>query len=116
MINDCTIIFNEATFTGGGIECDNVAIPILTNTIVCDNTPDQINGNFSDLGGNTIGTDCGIPSSSDIDGDGIVGVIDLLIIIEYWGTDEVHADLDGSGIVDVGDILIIVADWGPVGG
>jgi hypothetical protein len=60
-------------------------------------------------------TYCGDPSPcflADIDKDGSVGVSDLLMVIDEWGTDG-DADVNGDGIVDVGDLLAIVDAWGP---
>ena len=49
----------------------------------------------------------------DLDGDGIVGVEDLLIVISEWGPcSGCVADIDGNGVVDVEDLLIVIANWG----
>ena len=50
---------------------------------------------------------------ADLDGDGIVGVEDLLIVISQWGTcSGCVADIDGNGVVDIEDLLIVIANWG----
>lgn len=50
----------------------------------------------------------------DFDGNGIVGVEDLLVVIAEWGTcGSCPADLTGDGNVGVEDLLIIIAQWGP---
>jgi hypothetical protein len=50
----------------------------------------------------------------DLSGDNIVGVPDLLMIINAWGPcpgcDE---DLDGSNTVGVPDLLQVINAWGP---
>mgnify|MGYP001993993617 FL=1 len=52
----------------------------------------------------------------DIDGDGFVGVTDLLMVIDMWGNCPVKgscdADLDGDNFVGVGDLLTIIDLWG----
>ena len=49
----------------------------------------------------------------DLDGDGIVGVEDLLIVISEWGMcSSCVADIDVNGIVNVEDLLIVIANWG----
>ncbi len=52
----------------------------------------------------------------DLDGDGSVGVNDLLILLASWGPcpdcNDCPADLDGSCSVGVGDLLILLANWG----
>ncbi|MHC4413983.1 MAG: hypothetical protein ACYS0G_01735 [Planctomycetota bacterium] len=57
------------------------------------------------------------PRSADIDGDGSVGISDLLILLRAWGPcpdppDPCPADLDGDGMVGVSDLLLLLADWG----
>ncbi len=49
----------------------------------------------------------------DFDGNGVVDVNDLLVIIAAWGscTGDCQADLNGDGVVDVLDILEILALW-----
>jgi hypothetical protein len=53
----------------------------------------------------------------DINGDGAVGVADLLILLATWGScpappAECAGDLDGTGSVGVLDLLALLADWG----
>jgi hypothetical protein len=49
----------------------------------------------------------------DLDGDGVVGVLDFLVLLGAWGTNPIHpADLDGDGDVGVTDLLILLANWG----
>ena len=51
--------------------------------------------------------------TGDLDGDGIVGVEDLLIVISQWGTcSGCVADIEGNGVVDIEDLLIVIANWG----
>jgi hypothetical protein len=50
----------------------------------------------------------------DLDGDGFVGISDLLALLAAWGTNPGGPpDLDGNGIVGIGDLLILLASWGP---
>jgi len=55
--------------------------------------------------------------ATDIDGNGTVGVSDVLAIIDNWGdcgdgTYRPVGDIDGSCCVDVSDLLSIVDAWG----
>jgi hypothetical protein len=50
--------------------------------------------------------------AEDLNGDGVVNVIDLLALLGAWGQAGVPEDLDGSGTVDVGDLLMLLAAWG----
>ena len=48
----------------------------------------------------------------DVDGDGIVGVSDLLAIIAVWGPCQgCDEDLTGDGYVNVTDLLEVIANW-----
>ena len=60
-------------------------------------------------------TNSGIPG--DLNGDGVVGVGDLLILFAEWGPcpgapDPCPADLDDDGFVGIGDMLFMFANWG----
>jgi glucose/arabinose dehydrogenase len=51
---------------------------------------------------------------TDINGDGTVGVSDILAIIEAWGVcSGCAADINGDGNVNVSDLLEVVGAWGP---
>ena len=53
------------------------------------------------------------PCPADVDGDGVVGVNDLVAVIVAWGTADSAADIDGSGTVGVDDLVFVVSSWGP---
>jgi hypothetical protein len=59
--------------------------------------------------------DCSPPVAPyDLDGDGVVDVVDLLILLGAWGPNLGHpADLDLDGEVGVTDFLLLLANWGP---
>ena len=48
----------------------------------------------------------------DIDGNGVVDVVDLLALLAAWGEPGGPADINNDGIVDVVDLLILLANWG----
>jgi hypothetical protein len=52
----------------------------------------------------------------DFNGDGIIDISDLVIIIENWGTDETLCDIGpmpwGDGIVDRADLEVLMDYWG----
>ena len=107
---NCVIKNNTAAYYDGGIVSNSYAS--LTNTTVCGNTPNQIGGEWTDNGGNTIADECPL-DCPDINGDGYVNVTDLLVVIDQWGLTDSPADLNQDGIVDVTDLLIVVGNWGP---
>ena len=49
---------------------------------------------------------------ADCNGDGVVNVSDLLLIIDAWGTSS-GCDINQDGIIDVIDLLDVVGNWGP---
>jgi len=49
---------------------------------------------------------------SDIDGDGEVGVDEVLAVIAAWNTGNTDADVNNDGIVDTNDLLQVLSDWG----
>ena len=53
----------------------------------------------------------GDPCTGDLDGDGVVDVSDLLMIIGAWGTPD--ADITGDNMTDVSDLLIAIGAYGP---
>ena len=51
-------------------------------------------------------------SPGDINGDGVVDVTELLIVVANWGGSG-EGDINGDGTVDDSDILLLVGAWGP---
>ena len=51
---------------------------------------------------------------ADLNGDGGVGILDLLALLAAWGTDPGGPpDFDGDGTVGILDLLTLLANWGP---
>ncbi|MHC4218595.1 MAG: hypothetical protein ACYSU7_09095 [Planctomycetota bacterium] len=63
--------------------------------------------------------DCGAAPLGDLDGDGIVGVNDFLILLAAWGPcpepcpPACVGDLDDNCVVNVNDFLLLLANWTP---
>ena len=83
----------------------------LKDCLLCDNAgadpqaPTNILGQWTDLGGNELLTDCPIPPCvADINRDGTVNGVDFAYIREGWGSDAPLADLNGDGQVDSADL------------
>jgi len=57
-----------------------------------------------------------VPVVGDIDGDGMVGFDDLLLVLSAWGNCPAPpaacaTDLDGNGAVGFADLVIVLANW-----
>ncbi len=53
------------------------------------------------------------PVSGDLDGDGIVGIVDFLALLQAWGAcPGCPADLDCDGSVGITDFLALLGSWG----
>jgi hypothetical protein len=51
------------------------------------------------------------PCPSDCNGDGLVNVSDILLIIDAWGSTD-GCDTNGDGLTNVIDLLEVVGTWG----
>ena len=72
---------------------------------------DIIDGTSKDANGDGIPDECCV---GDIDGDGVVGVKDLLDLLGAWGPNPLHpADFNGDGFVGVSDLLTLLGTWSP---
>lgn len=54
-----------------------------------------------------------VPCPGDVTGDDVVDVLDMLAVLDAWGTEgSMGEDLNGNGVVDVVDLLMLLAAWG----
>ncbi len=123
-ITGCTISDNTTTYYGGGIYCEDSS-PMLTDTLVCSNLPNQITGTYSDEGGNTLAAICPVPGACCTNGECVIAEqADCLVFHGTWlgeGTtcDDAPCpttclgDINGDGQVSTNDLLTVIANWGP---
>ena len=111
-LDQCTVQSNSAR-DGGGFWIGSQAEAHLAETSFCGNGEGHISGRWNDLGGNDFSEFC--IASGDFNGDGLIDVSDLLIVLGAWGPcpedDGCPADLDGDGVVDASDLMILLANW-----
>jgi cysteine-rich repeat protein len=54
--------------------------------------------------------------SPDFDGNGRVDILDLVNLLQNWGTTDPQTNLDGKGKVDIFDLLLLLQQWGTSAG
>ncbi|MDP6158963.1 MAG: hypothetical protein QGI74_08820 [Phycisphaerales bacterium] len=107
-ISDCIIRDNIATSNYCILSTGN---PVISGTLLCHNDPNVIGITWVDGGGNSFEDTCPGGCSADVDGDGTVGVNDVLLVIANFGGSG-SGDVNGDGVVDVSDILFVISWWG----
>ena len=77
---------------------------------ICDSR-DIIDGGSNDANGNMVPDEC----DADLDGDGVVGILDFLQLLAAWGScaacNDCPEDLDGDCTVGITDFLTLLANW-----
>jgi hypothetical protein len=48
----------------------------------------------------------------DLNFDGVVNILDFLILLGHWGEPGGPADLNGDGVVNILDFLLMLGNWG----
>jgi len=104
--NDNGIGDSEDLAAGTSFDCDANGIPDECEIAA---NPDL------DADGSGVLDSC--EARGDLNGDGIVDVVDLLVLLGQWGPcpppdEPCPADLDGNGVVDVLDLLALLGNWG----
>jgi hypothetical protein len=90
-----------AEYDGVIEDCNGNKIPDLREII---------DGSGSDLNGNGILDECE-DVYGDLNGDTLVDVQDLLILLSEWGEPDSIADLNDDGTVDTADLVILLGEW-----
>ena len=109
-----TISGNVTGNPGGGGFWTSGGVLTMTSSTVCGNLPDQIDGIYTDGGGNLVVEECPTCTSGDLDGNGVVGPMDLAILLGSWGPCAgCPADVNDDGQVDAFDLATLLSVWGP---
>jgi len=109
-IRNCRITHNRAD-AGGGILSVLSPGPMVQDVFFCDNDSHHVNGPWQDGGGNVFEDTCPGECQGDINGDGYVGVDDVLLLLGNFGGSGA-GDANEDGVVDVVDLLLLIAAWG----
>jgi hypothetical protein len=116
------LVFNSVCTFFRGLFKDNTAVSggglALTGTSegaeledvhFCGNSPDAISGGWTEVGEVCI-DDCPECCPADLNGDGVISVDDLLLLISYWG--QAGGDINGDGTTNVDDLLELLTLFG----
>lgn len=106
-------VTNNAATTGGGVGITGAGTAAIGTTVFCDNIPDHISGTYTDDGGNGLCPVC----MGDINGDGTVGIEDLLILLDCFGgtagaCSNPYADLFDDDFINSIDLTFLLGSWG----
>ncbi len=113
--NDAVVALYSGSGGGAGIDLATVGLDAISYVRITNpgdpaSTPAIEIDAFSDVAGRT--------NPADLDGDGKVGILDLLLLLSVWGQcpdppESCPADLDSDGTVGIIDLLALLSSWGP---
>ena len=114
-------IINSCEFKGNGPTSGSGAGAIyhypgtldIMDSLFCENSGDagDIDGPWDDGGGNEFNVECPSDCIGDLDGNGEVGVDDILALLAAY-QQNADGDCDGDGDTDVDDLLLLISAWG----
>ena len=53
-------------------------------------------------------------AAADLNNDGVVNILDLVLVASHFGTTDTTADLNADGTVDIADLVLVANAWGSV--
>jgi len=98
--------------------CEALGLPSDAADCTGNGVPDGCDialGMSADVNGNGVPDEC--EGSGDLDGDGVVGILDLLALLASWGPcpdpcpPSCAADPDGDCSVGISDLLLLLGNW-----
>ncbi len=111
-ITGCFLKNNTATTDGGALFASS-GNATVSGSELCHNVPSHISGPWIDGGDNTMADSCQGCAGDIGEADSIINSTDVHALLNIWGSSNEYADLDGNGSVGIGDLLIMLTSWGP---
>jgi chitodextrinase len=106
-----------------GTKVGTSTTPAYTDSGLSPNTTYTYTVSAYDATGNTSGASSAIQATTlagtaaivgDLNGDGVVNIIDLSILLSHWGATHAtpsEGDLNGDGVVNIVDLSILLSHW-----
>ncbi|MAV54504.1 MAG: hypothetical protein CMJ28_00945 [Phycisphaerae bacterium] len=119
--SNCSLLSPDAcsniggAFTGLGSVCETGCTPAAcclgeSCVILAPGACDSAGGTFN--GGDCAQSTCAIAIPGDVDGDGTVGLNDLIRVLGVWGIcSGCPEDLVEDGVVGLNDLVVILSNW-----
>jgi hypothetical protein len=71
-----------------------------------------LDGSVQDSNGNGIPDECEKDCPGDANGDGVVDLADLNLVLANFGQTTDQGDVNGDGVVDLADLNLVLANFG----
>jgi hypothetical protein len=113
VLTDCSFDDNFTFITGGAIHAAGDGEPVISDSVFCHNLPNHISGEWTDGDGNSMLDECEGCSGDIGTPDDVVDQYDLQTLLGLWGADDTAGDIDGDGTVGISDLLAMLVNWGP---
>ncbi|MCH2137216.1 MAG: hypothetical protein MK101_11680 [Phycisphaerales bacterium] len=111
-VENCTVSSNTTGLGAAGLEFTASCLGYVSSSVFCGQSV-HMAGSWQDDGGNTFDDACaGGSCIGDVDGSGQIDLIDLMDLIEAWGSGPGTADCDDDGQVGVLDLILLLKRWG----
>ena len=103
---DCNGNMIGEAFADSDLQFDFVGFAALGVMRVELFSPEEHNEGWDDL--------CFVPSPCpmDIIADGMIGIPDLIYVLQHWGTDDPASDVNDDQVTDIADLMKVIRYWG----
>ncbi|MEI7878404.1 MAG: dockerin type I domain-containing protein, partial [Planctomycetota bacterium] len=104
---------NNSATTVGGIWVQSGGLTVL-GTLFCGNGV-NINGTWTNLGGNQLNGQCAPFCAGDSNGDTYIDARDVAELLSDWGActaTPCYSDFNSDGVVDARDLAYVLSSWG----